>query len=221
MSVRGPQFTTSPFCMLLGTFVRLSSRYHPQSNGQTKRLNQRLEKGLWCLASKNPTSWSKQLLWEEYAHNSLPSSSHGLTPFQCVYGYQPPLFASSERKVGALSAQVLVRLCRRMWVRARQTLICQAAIYKRAADCRRVPAPQYREEQGVWLSTRDLPLCVKSRKLAPRFIGPFLMSKVINPSAVKLRLPKTMRIHPTFHISRLKPVKESPLVSHEFLFQCL
>ncbi|XP_045884590.1 uncharacterized protein LOC123956412 isoform X2 [Micropterus dolomieu] len=70
----------------------------------------------------------------------------------------------------------------------------------------------YTAGQRVWLATRDIPLRVESLRLAPHFIGPFPVSKVINPVALRLKLPRTMRIHPTFHISRVKPVKESPLV---------
>lgn len=62
--------------------TRLTSGYHPQSNGQMERLNQELETCLRCLISQNPTTWSKHLIWAEYAHNTLPGSASGLSPFQ-------------------------------------------------------------------------------------------------------------------------------------------
>ncbi|KAL2098280.1 hypothetical protein ACEWY4_007487 [Coilia grayii] len=65
-------------------------------------------------------------------------------------------------------------------------------------------------EQQVWLSTEDLPLRVESRKLVTRFLGPYTIIRVISPTAVCL--PSTMRVHPILHVSRIKPVRRSPLV---------
>ncbi len=75
---RGPQFMSRywrAFWSLFGSSVSLSSGFHPQSNGQTERVNQELEKYLRCFTSHQPSSWSRFLVWAELAHNTLRSSS--------------------------------------------------------------------------------------------------------------------------------------------------
>jgi len=214
VSDRGPQFISNfwkEFCQLLGATVSLSSGYHPQSNGQTERLNQDLETCLRCLVSQKQTTWSDHLTWIEYAHNTLPSAATGLSPFQCANGYQPPLFPANEEEVKVPSVHAMVH-CRRVWAGARQALLRTSARMKSAADRHRRAAPLYRPGQKAWLSTKDLPLHVHSKKLAPRFVGPFPISRVINPVSVHLKLPRSLRVHPTFHVSKLKPVRESTLV---------
>ncbi|KAL7872139.1 hypothetical protein SRHO_G00071220 [Serrasalmus rhombeus] len=80
----GPQFASrfwKAFCWLMGASVSLSSSFHPESNGQTKRVIQDLAQTLWCLTSTNPSSWTEHLPWAEYANNTLQHSSLGMSPF--------------------------------------------------------------------------------------------------------------------------------------------
>ncbi len=74
VSDRGPKFVSRfwrEFCKLLGATVSLSSGFHPQSNGQTERANQDLERTLRCVVSKNSSLWSQQL--SRFVNPMLPS----------------------------------------------------------------------------------------------------------------------------------------------------
>ncbi|KAL6456552.1 hypothetical protein MHYP_G00350960 [Metynnis hypsauchen] len=176
-----------------------------ESNGQTEWVNQDLARTLRCLTSANPSSWAEHLPWAEYAHNTLRHSSLGMSPFECQFGFPPPMFPEEEREVGVPAAEQFVLRCRRAWQKARASLLTTTEARKQVADRRRRPAPTFRPGQRVWLSAKDLPLHVESKKLAPRYVGPFKVDRRVNPVSYRLRLPPSMRVHPTFHVSRLRP----------------
>ena len=214
VSDRGPQFTSQvwrAFCAALGATPSLSSGFHPQSNGQSERVNQEMEEALRCISHANPSSWNSQLPWVEYAHNTLVNASSGLSPFMASLGYQPALFPELEEEISVPSVQAHMRRCRRTWKRTRAALVRASFRSQLQANRRRLPAPQYAPGQRVWLRAKDLPLKGISPKISPRFIGPFEIEAIINPCAVRLRLPPSLRIHPTFHVSQVKPVSSSPL----------
>ncbi len=73
------------------------------------------------------------------------------------------------------------------------------------ADLRRREGPEYTPGQWVWLSSRDLRLRLPCKKLSPRYVGPFQISRQITPVSYRLALPADYRISPTFHVSLLKP----------------
>ncbi|KAK3524540.1 hypothetical protein QTP70_029853 [Hemibagrus guttatus] len=184
VSDQGPQFTSRVWGSLseqLGIGVSLSSGYHPQSNGQAEWLNQEIGRFLRSYCSREQQHWSEFLPWAEYAQNSLVHSSTGLTPFQCVLGYQPPLFPwSGEPSDDGQETED-------------------------PGQPASPPAPPHRVGQRVWLSTRNLRLKLPCRKLSPKCVGPFEIVRQVNPVSYRLRLPASDRICPTFHVSLLKP----------------
>ncbi|KAL0177834.1 hypothetical protein M9458_026728, partial [Cirrhinus mrigala] len=207
VSDRGPQFISRVWrsFSLLGVTVSLSSGYHPQSNGQTERKIQEIGHYVRTFCHSHQNSWNRYLAWAEYAQNSLRQPSTDLTPFQCVLGYQPPLFPWSGEPSDVPSVTHWFQESERVWDSAHQHLQRAVRRQKHYSDVRRDSAPVFQPGQKVWLFTRDIRLRLPCKKLSPRFIGPFPVIRQINPVTCQLQLPAHYRIHPSFHVSLLKP----------------
>lgn len=77
---------------LTGTELRMSSAYHPQSDGQTERVNQSVEAYLHCFIQACPTKWSQWLASAEFWYNTNYHSSLNKSPFEVLYGHEPRHF---------------------------------------------------------------------------------------------------------------------------------
>ena len=92
ISNRGPQFASAfarELARLLQYDVALSSTYHPQTDGETERVNQELETYLHLFLSNRPEDWSLLLPMAEFTHNLATHSVTQKTPFFLMMGYEP------------------------------------------------------------------------------------------------------------------------------------
>ncbi|KAG1925681.1 retrotransposable element [Pimephales promelas] len=173
--------------------------------GQTERKIQEIGRYLRSYCHDHQDCWSRYLPWAENAQISLRQSTTGLTPFQCILGFQPPLFPWSGEPSSVPAVHHWFQTSERVWDSAHVHLQQAVRRHKSQADARRSSTPQYQPRQLVWLSTRDIRLRQPCRKLSPRYIGPFAIQRQINEVTYRLSLPAHYRISPSFHVSLLKP----------------
>ncbi len=222
VSDRGPQFASQfwkEFCHQIGASPALSSGFHPQTNGQAERTNQILGRMLRSLTSRTPASWCDQLAWAEYAHNTLPSSATGLSPFECCLGYQPPLFASQESQSSVPSVERFIQRCKRTWRRVR------SALCRTRTRTRRVPIVTGSGPPGMFVVRRCgfPPAISPSRRVlaswCPALLGPFLLLRFSVRSRSNSDCPVSCAVFTRFFtcpasnlFSSLRPAPPFPLL---------
>ncbi|KAJ9525206.1 hypothetical protein QJQ45_020746, partial [Haematococcus lacustris] len=212
ISDRDPKFTSDFWTSLFhltGTRLLLSSAYHPQTDGQTERANRTVEDMLRPYVNDHKTDWDQHLAAVEFAYNSSEHVGTGFTPFYLNYGQHPTtpsaLLLPPPTLVPSQAAEDFVTSMRNNLTAARSAL-------QRSIDTQKLHADQHRRHEEfevgdlVLLSCANLNLqtAVNSAKLQPRFVGPFKVLAKHSPVSYKLDLPSSMRILPTFHISRLR-----------------
>jgi hypothetical protein len=199
---------------LADTTMNMSSSYHPQTDGQTERLNQCLETYLRCLVHANPKQWAKWLSLAAYWYNTSFHSALGRSPFEVLYGRKPRHFAFQQAEPnGHTELDEWLRERAEMLPVIRQHLERAQRRMKQHADKKRM---ERSFAVGDWVYLKLQPYIQVSvarrstQKLGFKFFGPYqILSRVGNVS-YKLKLPDSSCIHPVIHVSQLKKSHTTP-----------
>ena len=194
---------------LMGTNLKFSSSYHPQTDGQTERTNQILEDYLRHYVSLGQKDWSQYLDIAKFSYNLHKQDSTGFSPFELNYGFQP-LSPGDLMALPLASIVPSANIAMNRWStrlnQAKEAMEKAQARYKKYADLKR-RHDEYEVGDLVFVKLDSeqfiLPKGI-TPKLARRYDGPFPIIEKLSPLSYKVKLPEHMGVHPVFHISLLK-----------------
>ena len=192
----------------LGVKSKMSTAFHPQTDGQTERVNQTLEQWLRAYVDKQQDNWVSLLPVAQFAYNSARGETLGQSPFEVVYGFQPKAFTyhgDTTNPEANLSASELTELHEEVR-RDLDFTRWRMSVY---ANINRSEGPDLKEGDNAYLIRRNLRTKRPSDKLDFVKLGPFRVTRQTGPVNFELELPKSMKVHPVFHASLLEKADKS------------
>ena len=224
-SDRGSQFVSefwARVCQLLRITRRLSTAYHPETDGSTERANQRIEAYFRNFVNEAQDDWS---LWSPIAAlalNSLNNASTGVSPFFLDHGYEldpldiPEDLQACRRGRQANNpkkqAEAIVLKLKSALDLANSSMALAQQQQEEAANRRRDPAVHYKIGDKVWLDLRHVKTDRQSKKLDVRN-AKYTVLERIGSHAYRLNTPSG--IHNVFHTWLLRPAASDPLPSQQ------
>ncbi len=184
---------------------RLSTAYHPQTDGQSEVLNRIVEDYLRAYSSEDQTAWARLLPLAQFAYNNSRNFTTGMSPNRALFGYDCEIRIDvadtvSERRIPA--ARDRIEKLQELRQQLRGRLIEAQERMARYYNAKHVPK-QFKVREFVKLSTKNLKF--KHRKLSPRWIGPFRVLERIGGQAYRLALPdKYSRLHDVFPVQLIE-----------------
>ena len=210
ISDRRPQFAAGlmrELNRILGIKSKLSTVFHPQTDKQTKRVNQELEQYLRMFIDHRQEQWPEWLGTAEFAYNNKAHSSTRTSPFKTNYGQDPRMGFEERKKEKYKGAEKFIKKMKEIQEEAKVTLGKAQKEMKRYADKKRAEVDDYKVGDLVILSTKDLKYQMVGRrtdKLTERFVGPYKIKKIVSSNTVELQLPNTVKIHLVVNVSRIR-----------------
>jgi len=199
----------------LGIDRRMSTSFHPLTDGQTERMNATMEWYLRVFVNHQQDDWLKWLPLAEFAANNAVSETSKFTPFNVIQGTDPqmalvgePTQEQDQRRVNADEVQATLQQNHehlRLEIRRSQ------AVQKEGSNRGPISASNFQEGCQVWLDTRLVGTIRPTRELDWKRLGPFRVVRRVSPYEYELELPAWIRIHTVQPVSLLDPVANDPL----------
>jgi len=189
----------------------MSTAFHPQTNRQTKRLNQTIEAYLRSFVNHEQDDWVRLLPMAEFAYNNSVTVGNGISPFYANYGFNPRTLDSPNENEEPLNpaSTAYAHWMQAVHKEAREGLEAAQERMRRYGEPNRKTPPAYQVGDLVMLSGRNIKTRRPSRKMDHKNHGPFQVERKIIPLALRLTLPRKWKIHNVFHVSLLEPYRTS------------
>ena len=167
-----------------------------------------MEQYLRCYTNYNQDDWSALLPTAEFVYNNSHHESIGMSPFMAVTGQDAECEMLMSEEATRITNPPAVGTLRDHFRSVYQLLdhhlrLAQSR-YKSTADAHRHQEPEYRINELVLISTRNIRTDRPSKKLDYTWIGPFRITRKINRVAYEVELPPTSRTHNVFHVKLIK-----------------
>ncbi|ESK95209.1 hypothetical protein Moror_4032 [Moniliophthora roreri MCA 2997] len=217
ISDRDPRFAAKVFQELgkqLGVKHMMSTAFHPQTDGESERVNQELEVFLRLFCSRQQDKWAEFLPFTEFAHNNRTHSTMKKSPFYLMMGYNPRPLPTVFTKTTIPSIEARLSVLKKL--REETYSLMELARRKMENTTKRTFTP-FTVGQKVWLEGKNLNFGYPSKKLAPKREGPFKIEMVLGPVTYKLALPEQWKVHPVFHAALLSPYRRNEVHGRNFL----
>jgi len=156
-------------------------------------------------------NWSEWLAMAEFAFNNKVHTATKTSPFQVNYKREPRIGFDIRKKGKNEKAEEFVKEMKERYEEARMALVKSQDEMKRQADRNRKEAKEYRVDNKILISTKDFSMELMKRvtkKLMEKFIGPYMVKKIVSENVVELKLPVSLRIHLVVNVRRIVKYRE-------------
>jgi hypothetical protein len=192
----------------LGVKMKMSTSAHPETDGRAEATNKVVGQTLRILCEDTPDGWLEVLPMAKFAINTSASSATGMAPFDVVHGFLPASFPALAPPVPYALDSGFSERARLNALRATDAIIAsRIAMTHDANKHRRDEGDLFAVGSKAYVSSSAMRLAKGiSSKFVPKYLGPYEIIKASPAtSSYTLALPPHLRIHPTFHASRLRP----------------